>query len=58
MLALGWRWTSALEVEIMDRVDFDEIAKRVVELGAMGTRFAVDNFGPVEAAVPRRFALP
>jgi EAL domain-containing protein (putative c-di-GMP-specific phosphodiesterase class I) len=34
-----------LEMEITERVDFDEIAKRMVKLAAMGIRFAVDDFG-------------
>jgi len=49
-----------LEIEITERVvlNFDEIAKRMTELAAMGVRFAVDDFGTGYASLQHLQRLP
>jgi diguanylate cyclase (GGDEF)-like protein len=49
-----------LEIEITERVvlNFDEIAKRMTELAAMGIRFAVDDFGTGYASLQHLQRLP
>jgi diguanylate cyclase (GGDEF)-like protein len=49
-----------LEMEITERVvlNFDEIAKRMTELAAMGIRFAVDDFGTGYASLQHLQRLP
>jgi diguanylate cyclase (GGDEF)-like protein len=49
-----------LEIEITERVvlNFDEIAKRMTEIAAMGIRFAVDDFGTGYASLQHLHRLP
>jgi EAL domain-containing protein (putative c-di-GMP-specific phosphodiesterase class I) len=49
-----------LEIEITERVvlNFDEIAKRMTELAAMGICFAVDDFGTGYASLQHLHRLP
>ena len=49
-----------LEIEITERVvlNFDEIAKRMTQLAAMGIRFAVDDFGTGYASLQHLHRLP
>jgi EAL domain-containing protein (putative c-di-GMP-specific phosphodiesterase class I) len=49
-----------LEIEITERVvlNFDEIAKRMTEIAAMGIRFAVDDFGTGHASLQHLHRLP
>jgi diguanylate cyclase (GGDEF)-like protein len=49
-----------LEIEITERVvlNLDEIAKRMVELAAMGIHFAVDDFGTGYASLQHLHRLP
>jgi diguanylate cyclase (GGDEF)-like protein len=51
---------SWLEMEITERVmlNFDEIAKRMEELAAMGIRFAVDDFGTGYSSLQHLNRLP
>ncbi|WP_051978860.1 putative bifunctional diguanylate cyclase/phosphodiesterase [Edaphobacter aggregans] len=49
-----------LEIEITERVilNFDETAKRMTELAALGIRFAVDDFGTGYASLQHLHRLP
>jgi diguanylate cyclase (GGDEF)-like protein/PAS domain S-box-containing protein len=51
---------SWLEMEITERVvlNFDEVAKRMEELAAMGIRFAVDDFGTGYSSLQHLYRLP
>jgi EAL domain-containing protein (putative c-di-GMP-specific phosphodiesterase class I) len=57
---LEMRDPALLEMEITERVvlNFDEIAKRMVELAAMGIHFAVDDFGTGYASLQHLHRLP
>lgn len=49
-----------LEIEITERVvlNFDEVAKRMTEIAAMGIRFAVDDFSTGYASLQHLHRLP
>ncbi len=49
-----------LELEITERVmlNFDEVAKRMSELSAMGIKFAVDDFGTGYSSLQHLYQLP
>jgi diguanylate cyclase (GGDEF)-like protein/PAS domain S-box-containing protein len=49
-----------LELEITERVmlNFDEIAKRMTELSAIGLKFAVDDFGTGYSSLQHLYQLP
>jgi diguanylate cyclase (GGDEF)-like protein/PAS domain S-box-containing protein len=51
---------SWLEIEITERVvlNFDEVAKRMLELSAMGILFAVDDFGTGYSSLRHLYQLP